>query len=206
MTAIIFSKIAVMSLIVASPALTIVRHVHRITINVWRCDSKCHWQSTCKLLRLSTRNSFKFVVSNNLLVAVKKLHIEAIDRCVYARSFILLVLPDMYAAPAAVVGSAVGFRDVFVTRTLHALLFGWHESTYCTETIVCIHRAQAAFTLEKAASKIDKDIDTVCMNWVLISDECCKKRGGNSKGDIMGDRLGGQLKAAATEFYFLALH
>ncbi|EAT86444.1 hypothetical protein SNOG_06613 [Parastagonospora nodorum SN15] len=207
MTAIILSKIAVMFLIVASPALAIVRHVHGIAINIRCLDSKRHWQSTSKLFSLPTRYTGKFIVPNNFLVSVKQLDVEAIDRCVDALSLILLVLPNVYAAPATVVGSAVGFGDVFGAYTLHALFIRWLEATNFTETIVCIHEIQTAFVRDNAAaSKSDMDHDSMCMNWVCISDERCTKGGGNVIGGATLGSLRGQLKAAATEFYLLALH
>jgi hypothetical protein len=145
MVAIELPKLAVMFLVVASPALTIVRQVHRITINIWRCDSQRHWQSTSKLPCLPVRNIHKFVVSESFLVAVELLDVEAIDRCVYAFSLILLVLLDMYAALTAVIRTVVGFRDIFVARAFHGLFMGWFESTRCAETIVRVDEVQAVF-------------------------------------------------------------
>lgn len=104
----------------------------------------------------------------------------------------------MYAAPTAMIGSAVGFGDVLVAHTLHGLCMGWYPSTLWTNTIVRVYIVEATFALEKAASKIDTDIDTVCFCWVCIPDKCCMKTGGSAKAN-MRDGLGGQLKAAATK-------
>jgi hypothetical protein len=207
MTAIKLPKIAVMFLIIAAPALPIVRHVHRIAVNIRCFDSKRHWQSTSKLLSLPTWDTSKFVISENFLVAIKQLDVEAIDRCIDALTLILLVLPDMHAAPAAVVGIAVGFGDVFVAYALHGLFVRGNESTLFAEAIVRSIVTQAAFVRENAAaSKSDMDHDSMGMNRVRISDQRCTKGGDNFIGGFMLGQLRGQLKAAATEFYFLALH
>ena len=210
MTAIKLSKITVMFLIVAAPALPIVKHIHRIAINIRCFDSKRHRQPTSKLLSLPTWDTSKFVIPNNFLVAVKQLHVEAINRCIDALSLILLVLPDMHAAPAAVVGIAVGLGDAVFADTLHGLFMRGNESTCFTETVVRSIVTQAAFVPEKAekgtTSKRDVDHNSVCMDWVRISDERCTEEGDDFIGGFTLGHLRGQLKAAATEFYFLALH
>lgn len=120
---VVCSETAVMLLIIASPALAIVTHVHRIIIDCRGCNPESVRQGAAKLLGLGVRDAHQLPLANQVLVIVVQIDIKAIHSVVNPWTLIFLVLGDMHTTPAALVRVTILLGDVFCTHAFHGLRF-----------------------------------------------------------------------------------
>ncbi|KAF2277576.1 uncharacterized protein EI97DRAFT_298107 [Westerdykella ornata] len=116
-----------MVLVVASPAGAIVRHVHRIVVEIGCLHSERVGQCAPNLLLGTARDTEQVCLADKFLVTVIQDDIEAIVFRVETGALVSLVLPDVHPTPAAMVGLAVLVRDIFRRYAFGGLLFGYND-------------------------------------------------------------------------------
>lgn len=112
-----------MLLIIASPALAIVSHVHRIAIGFRRCNPESVRQGAAELLGLGVRDAHELILANQFLVTVVQKDLKAINSVINPWTLVFMVLRDMHTTPTAVVRVTILRGDVFSTQAFHGLRF-----------------------------------------------------------------------------------
>lgn len=127
MAVIVRPEIAMMVLVVASPALAVVGHPDCVVVDVRRRDPECERQGAPDLLGLTARDAEQLLLADQLLLCVIQQDIEAIVFRIETGSLVFLVLGDVHAALAGLETVALLIRDIFRANALDWFGFRRHH-------------------------------------------------------------------------------